>query len=609
MSGFTEDRYTGYRLIYGAEGYERISTSKVLVVGAGGIGCELLKNMALVGFRNIDLIDLDTIDVSNLNRQFLFRPAHVGKPKAVVAAEAAKNFNKDCNVIAHYGNVKDTSKFGVNHIKKFDCVLNALDNIDARRHVNRLCLAANVPLIDSGTTGYNGQIAPIMKGISECYECKPKPVQKTYPICTIRSTPDKPVHCIVWAKEFFKLIFGNTEESMLYENVEGEEPSTYMNLVSIANLGGDRAKLLEQGAQLLEAVFCTEIKKRIAMDTYKTAKVPPSITAAADLAEGREMVLRGDTKPKLGDRAIWSDAECVAELLACYIELATTRPGEVGKLTFEKDDDTIMRLVTAAANMRCRIFSIPAQCLYDAKGIAGNIIPAIATTNAIAAAEQVSQACRVLASTDRLNAMSNLRKTWIFPSPISRLRQCLQPERSICEPSATCFVCSRSVVNITIDTSKRTLQDLVTDVLKKKLGFLYPNVGLAGGIEIYEEGEGCDEDTWEHLPKPLDALPGGGIKDGTTVCINDMEQDLEVEIVVTHMDEGALQEALEVKTKEKTDAFFAVGTDLKDVVSSSSSSDKVSASTGGTDRKSTENDAHNGGSNHKRQRTEDVELL
>ena len=60
----------------------------ILVVGAGGIGCELLKNMILSGFTNLTVIDLDTIDVSNLNRQFLFQKQHVGKPKSLMAKES-----------------------------------------------------------------------------------------------------------------------------------------------------------------------------------------------------------------------------------------------------------------------------------------------------------------------------------------------------------------------------------------------------------------------------------------------------------------------------------------------------------------------------------------
>ena len=119
--------------------------------------------------------------------------------KANVAAVATRIFNPDVEIVPHHGNIKD-SAFGVSFFSKFQVVLNALDNVEARKHVNRLCLAADVPLLDAGTTGYLGQVVPIFKGVSACYECTPKPTQKVYPICTIRSTPDKPVHCIVWAK-------------------------------------------------------------------------------------------------------------------------------------------------------------------------------------------------------------------------------------------------------------------------------------------------------------------------------------------------------------------------------------------------------------------------
>lgn len=83
-------------------------------------------------------------------------------------------------------------------------VMNALDNRAARNHVNRMCLAANVPLIESGTAGYLGQVTVIKKDLTECYECEPKAAQKTFPGCTIRNTPSELIHCVVWSKHLFK---------------------------------------------------------------------------------------------------------------------------------------------------------------------------------------------------------------------------------------------------------------------------------------------------------------------------------------------------------------------------------------------------------------------
>eukprot|EP01027_Heterolobosea_sp_BB2_P014610 GEZU01020965.1.p1 GENE.GEZU01020965.1~~GEZU01020965.1.p1 ORF type:complete len:203 (+),score=30.59 GEZU01020965.1:320-928(+) len=139
-----------------------------------------------------------------------------------VARESALKFNPHCNIVAHHGNIKHP-QFGHEFFKKFDIVMNALDNIDARRHVNRLCLATGVPLIDGGTAGYLGQVMTIVKGKTECYECQPKMAPKTYAVCTIRSNPSTPVHCVVWAKLLFERLFGKANDANAVTNFAEEE--------------------------------------------------------------------------------------------------------------------------------------------------------------------------------------------------------------------------------------------------------------------------------------------------------------------------------------------------------------------------------------------------
>lgn len=156
-------------------------------------------------------IDLDTIETSNLNRQFLFRRKHVGQSKAVTAAEVIQALRPQAAIKAHHANVKDKD-FDVDYFRSFDIVLNGLDNLEARRHVNRLCLAAGTPLVESGTAGYLGQVTVHLKGATECFECTPKPTPKTFAICTLRNTPDRPIHCIEWSKSMlFPRLFGKPD--------------------------------------------------------------------------------------------------------------------------------------------------------------------------------------------------------------------------------------------------------------------------------------------------------------------------------------------------------------------------------------------------------------
>lgn len=157
-------------------------------------------------------MDLDTIELSNLNRQFLFKRHHIGQSKAKVAAAAVHQWSRDVQVTAHFANIKDTDLFPTSFFCTFAIILNALDNLDARRYVNNMALSVGVSLVESGTAGYLGQTSVILPGETECFDCTPKEKPKTFPVCTIRTTPSAPIHCIVWAKEvLLSSLFGPEE--------------------------------------------------------------------------------------------------------------------------------------------------------------------------------------------------------------------------------------------------------------------------------------------------------------------------------------------------------------------------------------------------------------
>ncbi|KAG6613516.1 Ubiquitin-activating enzyme (E1) [Phytophthora cinnamomi] len=544
---------------------DKVQSAKILVVGAGGIGCELLKNLVLSGFEDIHLIDLDTIDVSNLNRQFLFRSQHVGQSKALVAREIAMGFNPKARITAHHGNIK-SSQFGIDYFQQFALVLNALDNVDARKHVNRLCLATNTPLIESGTTGYLGQVSVIKKGETECYECTPKVTQKQYPICTIRSTPEKMVHCIVWAKECYKLLFGKTEDSMLWEDPANEDKSAFMDLVTRpADMKFDDVSKLQQYAcGVFRGLFDLEIKKRLEMKTYKAAAKRPSPLVLEEIV-GADIVQainindaaakkQADNGKVWSDRDVWSVSECVTRFVSCIVRTLSSEQerANLGSYEFDKDDATAMEFVTAAANLRASVFSISMESLYSCKGIAGNIIPAIATTNAIVAGFQVLEAFRILQAAKPVGEAckyTHCNRSW------NARGELLQPS-TLGKPNPQCYVCSKHTVELAVDTNRMLLRDLVEQVLKKKLGVNEPTISI-GANTIYEEGEDAETSLAVNLEKKLADLPGKGIHHDTTVSVEDFSQDFRCNIRVLHRDEKDFGE-------EATE-LFALGGDIAEL--------------------------------------------
>ena len=167
-SDIQEGRYSRLGLIPWWD-QARITACKVLVIGAGALGNEILKNLALLGFTKVVVVDLDRIDESNLSRTILYRGTDVGKFKADVAAQAYKGISEAAQVQSIIANV--TTDCGLGLFAWSDVILAGLDNREARLWINRSAWKVNRPWFDGAIEGINGVARVFLPGVAPCYEC------------------------------------------------------------------------------------------------------------------------------------------------------------------------------------------------------------------------------------------------------------------------------------------------------------------------------------------------------------------------------------------------------------------------------------------------------
>ena len=163
-----DDRYSRFQLIAWWD-QQKIAAARILVVGAGALGNEVLKNLALLGVGTIDVIDMDQIESSNLSRSVLFREKDAGRSKAEVAAAAARELNPDVSINPIHGNV--ITGLGLGLFRDVDVVIGCLDNREARLWVNRCCWKVGTPWIDGGIQEINGVAKVFVPPHGSCYEC------------------------------------------------------------------------------------------------------------------------------------------------------------------------------------------------------------------------------------------------------------------------------------------------------------------------------------------------------------------------------------------------------------------------------------------------------
>ena len=222
-------RYRDQILLLGEDIQSKIQNTKLFMIGAGALGCEYLKLFALMGMGTgsqgkVSVTDDDTIEISNLNRQFLFRKKHVGCSKSETATAEAVKMNPELNVSAFTQRVEPNSEnlFTDEFWDELTFIVNAVDNIKARMYVDGKAVLHKKWLFEAGTLGTKCNSQIIIPEKTESYSDSTDPEEKHIPMCTLRNFPFLIEHCIEWSREKFFSRFqtASKELSKIQENRE-----------------------------------------------------------------------------------------------------------------------------------------------------------------------------------------------------------------------------------------------------------------------------------------------------------------------------------------------------------------------------------------------------
>lgn len=444
------DRYDPYRLVFGNEQQEKMANLKYFLVGAGAIGCEILKNWAMMGVSSgpngqTYVTDMDRIARSNLNRQFLFRNTDIGKMKSTTAVEAAQAMNHDFKAVAHQLRVGEESEGIYNDAfyTALDGVCNALDNVEARQYNDSQCIFYEKPMLESGTLGPMAHFEMVIPNMTASYSSFRHTETPGIPECTLHEFPSNINHCTMWAKDIFGGLFTRNpaivnqyitdkgyvkkmlraDPGALIDNLRTvekllitEKPTSFDDCITWARMrfeeyfnwnlrdllvayppnhvedgrpfwGGARrlptpavydpsnpqhASFVDAAARLYANIF--------------------GITPEAGASEKAASVTVPEWKPSQNTQDDGkSKKKSASRQQMLVIKGLCTKVGAVRSSPllhfeeFEKDDPTNghMDFVAAAANIRAANYRIPQATQLEIKGIAGNIIPAIATTTSM----------------------------------------------------------------------------------------------------------------------------------------------------------------------------------------------------------------------------------
>jgi ubiquitin-activating enzyme E1 len=405
------------------------------MIGAGALGCEQLKNFALMGVGTrgdgrVIVTDMDQIERSNLSRQFLFRNSDIGQMKSTAAAAAARAMNPEFRVDAHTNRLAaDTlNVYNDAFYESLSGVCNALDNVPARVFSDSRCLLYHLPLMDGGTLGTNGDFQPIVPDVTGHYRA-PGAEERGIPMCTLHHFPTSIEHTTMWAKDVFAGFFDDgpraaqkaaddgfaararADEAAAVATLEAaktflatERCESFADCVRWARLKFEQ--LFNWKIRDLQRSYPEDAVTDEGLPFWSGSKRYPRATVfdPADPVHALFVTAGSQIRARVSGIAAGGDVLALAAAvevppwaatsppadpdfgaLLAAVEAALVTPAAALPEEFEKDDDANghVDFIAAAANIRALNYGIEPKERLAIKKIAGRIIPALATTTAM----------------------------------------------------------------------------------------------------------------------------------------------------------------------------------------------------------------------------------
>lgn len=418
-----KNRYYGQNIIFGNEFTNKLNKEKIWIIGSGAIGCEHIKNFSMMGVGNILITDMDTIEKSNLSRQFLFRNSDISKFKSEVACREISKMNPNINVEFQINKVCEETRniYDKNFYESLTAVATALDNNASRLFVDAECVRNKVVLLEAGTLGAKCSTQTIIPHLTERYGSSQDSAENFIPVCTLKNFPYNINHTVQWALDFFEGVFrtsilnlkkyknnenfigslseaesGNVMNDIL--NVYSNIPNNFDDCLNFAHIIFDF--LFNEQIEVLIAKYPIDHKDSNGINFWSGNKIFPHIlkydenkkyhnnfvTSCANIwasifniENNNSNIQINKTKNKFS-----YDINDISELKKqCSLIDKTIIKDNIKIIDFDKDNDLYIKFITSCSNLRADNYKIKNISKAETKKIGGKIIPALCSSTVL----------------------------------------------------------------------------------------------------------------------------------------------------------------------------------------------------------------------------------